>query len=102
MWWAQVTTTPRAGGLTWWWLSYASEDGFRGICIVEGEDLIGAARRARELGISPGGQVLGAAIPESEVVTIPESHRNRLLTRDEAIALDSTAKSLAEHAEEEG
>lgn len=45
--------------LHWWWLSFADEQGFRGVCIVQGVTLLAAVLRANTLGISPHGQVRG-------------------------------------------
>lgn len=43
---------------TIWWLSFA--DGkCLGMCFIEAEDIIDAATKAWELGINPGGEVLG-------------------------------------------
>lgn len=51
--------------LPFWWLSFVSDlDVALGVCIVRGEDLIHATTRAHELGINPGGQVLGFEVPD--------------------------------------
>lgn len=46
-----------------WWLSYAGEEGSRGVVVVEGEDFFSAVERSKVLGLSPGGQVRGFVVP---------------------------------------
>ena len=61
-----------------WWLSYANEQGFRGVVIVEADDFITACAKVGLSGLSPGGQVLG-----EPVHGIPPLLLNRLLTESE-------------------
>lgn len=49
-----------------WWLSFASEEAPLGIAIVEAMSCEQAIGRAHDLGINPGGEVLGLAVPEEE------------------------------------
>lgn len=65
-----------------WWMSFALDDNKTGYaCIVEADTFIGAHRRTIELGINPGGELLGFPIPAgSEEESLP---RDRLLTEDE-------------------
>lgn len=54
-----------------WYLSFAGEGGFRGACVVDGEDIVGAVKEAHRLGINPGGQVLGIVVPLEEMERLP-------------------------------
>lgn len=68
----------------YWWLSFASEEKFLGVAIVEGSDIVEAARNAHERNINPGGQVAGF---ELLVPAEQEEWTNRLLTKEEAMGL---------------
>lgn len=70
-----------AGGKTqFWYLSYAS-DVFLGGAIVRAFGFVHACRRARDLDISPGGQVTGLPCPPKQV---PDpKYLDRLLSLDE-------------------
>jgi hypothetical protein len=56
----KVSRGPRHG---LFYLSFATDAGFLGACVVEARTVAHAARRCHELGINPGGEVLGAPIP---------------------------------------
>ena len=83
--------------------SYATdEDGCLGVCILEGDlNPVQAALKAKELGISPGGQLLAVACnrkdPEMppEEFAIMEANINRLIPPEEARTLFE-AKSIKE------
>lgn len=64
----------------WQYLSYADCAGFRGACIVPGDDVVQAAKEARRLGISPGGQVISVEIDPK---LIPEHLKLCLLTESQ-------------------
>ena len=49
-----------------WWLSYAGEEGSRGVVLCEGESFLHACQRSHQLGLSPGGEVKGFLVPEGE------------------------------------
>ncbi len=70
----------------WWWLSFADASGFLGVAIVRAHGILSAATKARHLGINPGGDVRGYAIPEVERIA-KNGIVNRLLSKDEALAL---------------
>lgn len=74
------------------YLSYAGEDGFRGGVVVEGDNIIDAAKEARRLGISPGGEVLWLPVPDH--MQPPESFRNRLLSVEDLQAMDPEHKAV--------
>ena len=67
----------------YWWLSFRDPDKnlHLGCCNVEAEDQISAARKAYELGINPGGEVL--IIP----LEAPELELDRLYSRQELLDL---------------
>ena len=74
----------------WWWLSFADPNlptgtQFLGVAIVQGQDIASAMVAATFLGINPGGEISGIAIP-TEHVPGPE-FRERLLSRVEAETL---------------
>jgi len=52
----------------YWWLSFADEEGNRGVCIVQASDFLSAVSLAHSLEINPGGQVQGIEMPD-----IPEA-----------------------------
>lgn len=77
---------------TLWWLSYAGDEGFRGVVIIEASDFISACRRSAELGLSPGGEVSGHDVPRDIPVeeqpndlrlTLDPANHNRLILIDE-------------------
>lgn len=47
-----------------WWLSFADDDGFRGVALVDAEDFPSAHLRASILGLNPGGEVVGFELPD--------------------------------------
>lgn len=68
----------------WWWLSYANPQGFLGVTIVRGANLLQATLAARNAGISPkapdaqvAGYILGANLPEHMI-----PYANQLLSRE--------------------
>jgi hypothetical protein len=70
------------------WLSFCDDERpkgsqFLGVAIVHGIDPIDAVGAAWALGINPGGQVAVA-----EVVEVPVRFRGRLLSREEAGAVN--------------
>lgn len=71
-----------------WWLSYADEqlDQSKGVAIVRARSFKKAGEKARELGISPGGQLKGfEAPPEYDSVLGP--FENKHLSEAEALEL---------------
>lgn len=73
-----------------WWLSFCdpSKPGggqFLGVVIVEAYGPADAMDRSHEMGINPGGEIEACRVPPEDH---PESVRNRLLSKDELIALD--------------
>jgi hypothetical protein len=60
----------------WYWLSFADEKGFKGGCFVLAPGFVSAVERARDLGLSPGGEVIGIAANTAP----PPEMQNRLLS----------------------
>lgn len=78
----------------WWFVSFADADlpigtQFLGNAIVQGLTFLDAVSRTNELEINPGGGVKAVEIHHRILAKIPESFRNRLLTRAEADELES-------------
>lgn len=78
----------------WIYLSFAGSEGFRGACIVRGNNVVEGAREAHRLGINPGGAVLGCTLPlRSELAAEDVNghanlalflrHTNRLMSKQE-------------------
>ena len=75
--------------MTWWWLSFCDPDRpkgerFLGVAIVPGITIVDACETAWDLGINPGGQVLGTELREPPI----EKWRFQLLTKAEAELAD--------------
>lgn len=88
--------------LSWWYLSYADEK-FNGAVVIQAHGPTEAAYLSNYRKINPGGEILILSIPEDAIP--PEEYRNRLLTKEEVMAIwpEGEWKSLAElDAEEEG
>jgi hypothetical protein len=69
--------------LGWFYLSFAGKSGFLGGVIVEAHGVVTATRRASDLNINPGGEVMCCPIPEDKLHMVPEDLRNRLLSERE-------------------
>lgn len=79
--------------MSWFYLSFASDEGFLGGCYVAGDDLIDAVRNSWTLGINPGGEVRAAGpIPQADVdARVPPAARDALLSYSELEALHGMA-----------
>lgn len=71
-------------------LSFASDDGRLGGVFIEGEDELGAVKRAHDLGINPGGEVCMVKVPEDNGGFDWEKCSNRLLSVKDLIELGMT------------
>lgn len=69
----------RKGPLGLWYLSFASEEGFLGGCVVEAYGINTAITKAHELGINPGGEVMSMEIDPTKLAA--GDFRNRLLNK---------------------
>ena len=74
--------------MTWFYISFADDNGFRGATVVEADDANGAWAEAIRRGLNPGGEAAILEVPR-EVERNPDmlAMRNRLVGRDEMIAL---------------
>ena len=70
--------------MTLWWLSYADDNGFRGVVITRAESFLMACTRANLLGVSPGGQVQGFDLPPEAEEEIEMTDLDRCLNQEEA------------------
>lgn len=68
----------------WQWVSFAGDEGFRGIAIVRAHDVAEAALIAMLLGINPGGEVLALEVPP-EYGPPPAEWDHKLITDKERI-----------------
>ncbi len=73
--------------MTWWYLSFASDEKFLGGCVVEilatgTPGIIDAVREAHRKGCNPGGAVRGGALKPD--VPLPRAEwRNRLMSKED-------------------
>ena len=73
----------------WYYLSFAEPGRFLGGVLIQARGPTLALQATHQLGINPGGQVATSGpIPEENVARIPESMRNRLVSKQEWTALD--------------
>ena len=80
-----------------YYLSFADDDGFKGVCVVEASDGIEAVKKAHRLGINPGGQVMITLIPREVHDKAPKRLPfNRLMDKATLIELGGPVKSLRE------
>lgn len=66
-----------------YWLSFASDKGNLGICIISGSSLKDAIKQSSLNGLNPGGEVLGIPIPPDDEKNIPKSIINKLFSKEE-------------------
>jgi hypothetical protein len=93
-----VTLHPSSPEKRTFWLSFATEDGFLGVAIIDltpdeigDDDWIGpAVVKARSLGANPGGHVQGSEIPQEDY--IPEGFKHRLLNEHDIHRLKSLSR----------
>lgn len=68
----------------WWYLSFASEeDEWLGASYVHAPTMQAAVQKAHTWGCNPGGEVLGAIVPDERMAKVPQDMRYRLLTLEE-------------------
>jgi hypothetical protein len=81
------------GSMTWFYLSFASETGFLGACIVEAEDALNAVQVATACSLNPGGAVAILPTPGN----VPGPHPTyTLLTREQLGEDPATLDDLRE------
>jgi hypothetical protein len=79
----------------WHYVSFAGEK-FLGVVIIQAHGVGDATMKCGLLGINPGGEVMCVAMPDGIVAQVPESYRNRLLSKAEVLELWPEAKSQRE------
>jgi hypothetical protein len=79
--------------MSWFYLSFASDEGFLGGCYVVGDNLMDAVKRAWTVGCNPGGQARAAGpIPDEAMdAHVPAGSREVLLSYSELEALHDMA-----------
>ena len=77
----QLVNEERKNPPGWWYISFADDDGFRGVVIVQGQGFITALDRATRLGINPGGEVKGMQLADDVASKVPIETRERLLSK---------------------
>jgi hypothetical protein len=96
--------------MSWWYLSFADEKGFRGAVIVKALEYSGipvfngvpvghvalvpgdqgnAVMAAHRLKINPGGEAMGVEIDDATAALITDKWKNRLLSREDIAAFDT-------------
>jgi len=70
-----------------WWLSFCDDlkptgSKFSGVAIVKAKGLAHAVAKTHELGINPGGEVMGAPLVDD---SIPQECFNRLLSKNDLV-----------------
>lgn len=76
------------------WLSFADDDGFRGVVLTEAPGFLEAVSKCNLLGINPGGQVYGPECPDD--FHIPPQAMDRLLSKEEVYQFFPDAKTVYE------
>jgi hypothetical protein len=66
-----------------WWLSYADDNGFRGVVITRARTFLLACANANLKGVSPGGQVRGFELPLEAEEDIKLTDLDRCLSEDD-------------------
>jgi hypothetical protein len=85
--------------LSWYYLSFADDEKFRGGVIIEGFSDLDAVSRSHMCGLNPGGEVM--MIPVPNVYIPPEKFRNRLLSKDDVFEMWPDAARLGDIEDEE-
>lgn len=76
------------GEEAWWWLSFATDEGFLGGALVKACGMASAVDKAHLLKINPGGEVAGWQLPGEPD---PDWPRETFVSKDEVIALNDRA-----------
>jgi hypothetical protein len=83
----------------WHYVSFADKV-FHGVVIIKAHGITDAIRLCHALNINPGGQVMCVPISEEIIAQVPETDRQRLLSREDVQRIWLDAKSIREHEEE--
>jgi hypothetical protein len=69
---------------TWFYFSFADDDGFLGGLYIDGVDLEHALSRSHEIRANPGGEIMTFELSEEDLeANVPPEDWRRLLTFDE-------------------
>lgn len=91
----RATAETSATGSALWWLSFAAEDGFRGVVLTRANSMIEAVQKTHALGINPGGEVRGFEVPATHAGCYkPEEFDRCYSDKQEAQALADRECSL--------
>jgi hypothetical protein len=85
-----IATQTEAQGQQWW-LSFADDQGLRGVVIAHGNEFLEALMQVNLHGCNPHGEVQGMPVPD--FVVIPPEWTYRVLGRQEARELDRLLQS---------
>ena len=96
---AEVTLEELGEPEVWHYVSFAAET-FNGAVVIKAHGIGDAVSKCHRLNINPGGQVLAVMMPDEIVAQVPETHRNRLLSREDVQSIWADAKTIREHEEE--
>lgn len=66
-----------------WWVSFAGDEGNRGVCIVDADDQGAAIAKIKTLGINPGGEAMFFEMPFEALDEIVKWGRDRLIKPEE-------------------
>ena len=66
-----------------WWVSFAGDEGSRGVCIVDADDQGAAIAKIKTLGINPGGEAMFFEMPFEALDEIVKWGRDRLIKPEE-------------------
>jgi hypothetical protein len=83
----------------WHYVSFA-DTSFREVVIIKAHGVTDAITKCHTLGINPGGQVMCVPMPDEVINQVSESHRNRLLSKEDVQSIWPDAKTIREHEEE--
>lgn len=77
--------------MTYWYISFATDEAFRGATVVAATDAENALATATRLGLNPGGEAAIVEVPpEAEGEPDMQAMINRLLNKGEMIAQGGT------------
>jgi hypothetical protein len=75
--------------MRWFYVSFAGDEGFRGVVHIDASDEDAVLERTNELEVNPGGEMLILAIPDDIAEKVlAHGYARRLLSEDDLHALD--------------
>lgn len=89
--------------MSWQWLSFAhagdpevpgDTDRFLGVVVVEAADFLNAVKITHNLGVNPGGEVVGYPIEEQFLEAIPVEDRNRVLNKSDCDRINEALQKI--------